>query len=224
MPAGLGNNSCPLEVGEPVCFEEQCRQALLEQYAPVLDVTDGEIAEIEASAEAAIVAMGWAACERLSHQGQALRMIEALPIWEDACGMRPGPRDSATERRQALAAKFRGYQGNRASDIRSACAAAMGNAFVALHYAPEDETYAYWPGINPGPPGHEWMTNRNLILAQVTKAGLGDSEFRRRVNKMVGVVDEILAGDCVFDWFVTDTDGTEDGFFLDQSNLDEVGL
>lgn len=211
-------------MGEPVCWEEQCRQALLESYAPVFDCADGELAEIEASAEASVVAMVWAASDRLAKQGQALRMIEALPVWEEACGMRPSPGDSATERRQALAAKFRGYTGDTAADIRNACASVMGGAFVALHYVPANEQHAYWPGINPGPPGFEWMTNRNRIFAQVTKAGQSDEAFRRRVNKMSGVVDSILAVDCVFDWFVSDTDGTEDGFFLDQSNLDEVGL
>jgi hypothetical protein len=224
VPAGFGSNSCPLEVGEPVCWEEQLRQALCDEYSPVFDVSDGTIAAIEAEAEAAVVAMIWAASQRMANQGQPLRMIEALPIWEQACGINPSPRDSARDRRNALAAKFRGYQGNTESDIRGVCAAALGGSFVALHHAPDDEQFAYWPGMNPGPPGFEWMTNRCQVLAQVSKAGLSDDEFRRRVNKMTSVVDEILAADCVFDWFRWDTDGVDDGFFLDVSQLDEVGL
>lgn len=223
MP-GFGNNGFPFAFGSPKGYGEQLRQALFDEYAPVLDMSDGTIAAVEAEAEAYVVSMVWAASERLANQSQALRMIEALPIWETACGLNPGPRESARERRNALAAKFRGYTGNTESDLRGVCSAAMGSLFVALHHAPDSDVYAYWPGMNPGPPGYEWMTNRNLILAQVTKSGMGDDEFTRRVNKMTGVVDEILAGDCVFDWFVTDTDGVDEGFFLDQSNLDEVGL
>jgi hypothetical protein len=224
LPPGLGSNSCPLEVGEPICWEEQLRVTLSDAYSPVFDVTDGTIAAIELEAEAACVAMIWAASDRLANQSQALRMIEALPIWEQACGVNPGPRESARERRNALAAKFRGYSGNTESDIRGVCSAAMGSNFVALHHVPEAEVYAYWPGMNPGPPGFEWMTNRCLVLSQVTKSGLSDDEFLRRVRKMTDTVDTILAGDCVFDWFRWDTDGVDEGFFLDISNLDEVGL
>lgn len=187
-------------------------------------VADSDIVAVEAAAEAAAVAMIWAAGERLSNQSQALKMIEALPVWEEACGLQPGAKDSARERRDALAAKFRGYGGNTESDIRGICSASMGSAFVALHHVPAAEATSYWPGINPGPPGYEWMSNFSLVLAQVTKSGLGDAEFRRRVNKMTATVDEVLDSECTFDWFRWDTDGTEEGFFLDVSELDEVGL
>jgi hypothetical protein len=224
VPTGIGANSCPIEVGEPKCWEEEIRQSLLEEYSPVFDVSEGTIASVEAAAEAAAVAMIWAASERLAKQSQALRMIEALPIWEEACGLRPSLRDSNRERRDSLAAKFRGYGGNTEADIRQVCSTAMGSAFVAIRHVEPTDVVSYWPGINPGPPGSEWWSNRSMVLAQVTNAGLGDEEFRRRTAKMTSVVDEILTGECVFDWFRWDTDGTDEGFFLDESELDEVGL
>jgi hypothetical protein len=224
MTYGLGSNSCPIEVGDPKCWEEQIREAILEELSPVFDVSDGTRVACEVAAEASAVAMIWAAGERLSNQSQALRMIEALPDWEIATGLQVGPRDSARERRDALAAKFRGYSGNTEADIRGICAAAMGSAFVALHHVDDEDATAYWPGINPGPPGYEWTSNHSLTLAQVSRSGLGDEEFRRRTNKMTRTVDEVLAAECRFDWFRWDTDGVDEGFFLDVSALDEVGL
>lgn len=222
--AGFGNNGFPFAFGSPKAHGEQLRQALVDEYAPVLDVSDGTIAAIEAEAEAYVVAMVWAASERLSNQSQALRMIEALPIWEAACGLNPGPRESARERRNALAAKFRGYAGNRESDLRDVCQASLGTAFVALHHVAPAEAHAYWPGINPGPPGFEWMTNRSMVIAKVSKGGLGDAEFKRRIARMVATVDDVLAGDCAFAWSATDTVGGVDGFFLGRSRLGLDGL
>jgi hypothetical protein len=222
--AGLGNNSNPLEIGDPKCWEADIEAALLEAYAPVFDVSGETIVAIEAGADAAAVATIWAASERLANQGQALKMIEALPIWEEACGLRPAPDESERERREALAAKRRGYAGNAAPDIRDICDAAMGGAFVAIHHVPDDQAVSYWPGINPGPPGFEWMSTSGLVFAEVTTTGLGQAEFARRTARMSSTVDDVLSGECRFDWFVRDEVDGESGFFIGRSLLGVHGL
>ena len=102
--------------------------------------------------------------------------------------------------------------------------AAMGGGFVALHHVPEDEAVSYWPGINPGPAGFEWMSTNALVFAEVTSAGMSGDEFQRRTSNMASIVNDMLSVECAFDWFRHDEDAGEEGFFLDFSLLDEVGL
>ena len=222
--AGLGSNSNPMEIGAPKDWEGEVEQSLLEALAPVFDVYEDTIVAAEVAADAVLVSNIWAASERLANQGQARKMIDALPVQEEAHGLRPGPDDSAKERREALAAKRRGFTGNAAPDVRDVCAAAMGGGFVALHHVPEDEAVSYWPGINPGPAGFEWMSTNALVFAEVTSAGMSGDEFQRRTSNMASIVNDMLSVECAFDWFRHDEDAGEEGFFLDFSLLDEVGL
>jgi uncharacterized protein (DUF2267 family) len=136
-------------------------------------------------------------------------MMETLTQWEEALRLRPSADDSDSERRQAVAAKFRALSGQMAlGDIEDICRAVMGPSFVQLTKATPSDYMTYmpagggaamaaldptvWGQYAPGQPGFEHSTNRCIvaivvdqgILDNVTFAKLQAALFRILQNSM----------------------------------------
>lgn len=215
FPVRFGGGKRPVETEH---------EALLETYKPVFNVDQGELPWLEAMAEAAVAGMMWAGSLRLANQRTPTKMIDGLRIWEEACGLSPSASDPPVERRAEVAAKFRSYGNNAEPDIRDVCAAMMGSNFVELSWVLTAEDVTYWPGINPGPPGLEWFSRQCIAYIEVTKAGLDQASFDRKVGKLTQALDSFLPAWMTFEIFTVDTSGADEGFILDFSSLDEAGL
>lgn len=215
----------PLRFGGGVRAIEAVHRQYQETLEPYLDVADEDgIPYVETYAEASVMAEGWKAGQRLRNQLQPLKMLESLPVWEEATRLRVGLDDSEGERRAALAGKLRGLSGNAIGDIRDAVASLCGANFVALHTtAPADEI-VFWPGINPGPPGLEWSSNRATVYVELTKAGLDQGAFDSLVSRMLSMLDDLAPSWMAFAWFTVSTSGGIDGFFTDLSLVGQDAL
>lgn len=221
FPIRFGGGKRPIETEH---------EALLETYKSVFDIERGGedsgkgLPWVEAYAEAAVLGIMWAGSQRGANQRTPLKLLEGLPVWEEACGLTPGVNDPLTERRAEVAAKFRSFGNNAEPDIRDVCVAMMGSNFVELSWVSDADDVTYWPGFNPGPPGLEWFSRRCIAFVEVTKTGLTQDAFDRKVGKLAQVLDSFLPAWMTFEIFTVDTNGTDEGFILDYSSLDEVGL
>jgi hypothetical protein len=171
LPLGGGPDDCEVE-----------QDALLQALEPQLDPED-PIQVALTYGEGLAIAMIWAVNRRLKGQLDPNRMIETLPVWETACQLRPLPSDTDTDRRNALAARFLGYAGNALAQIVAAAEKIAGEAFVGFAVAIGDTT-TYSPGINPGPPGFEWSSNRALLAIQLVRGGLPDAAFLDMMRRL----------------------------------------
>lgn len=222
---GLGRfNPCPLRIGGGKRSIELAHESLLGAYRPVLDVAPEQLAESEAYAEAAVLAMVWASGRRAANQAIPTRMLEWVEEYEQIVLTHPGTYDSDHQRRAEIAAKFRSLVANAEGDIYEACSLILGINIEDVTYLDDSEATTYLPGINPGPPGIEWMSQRAIARVEVNSASLTEAEYTRKVEKLVALLDALLPAWMGFDVFRLDNDGAEDGFFLDVSLLDEVGL
>lgn len=217
-------NPFPFQLGGDERAIETVHRGLNEQYAKTFDVSDGTLADVESYAEAVVIACGWDAAARGGAQMRPLEMLEGLPIWERACGLRPSPSDLPSERRAELAAQFRGFAGNAEPDMRDVCAELMGANFVETSYIPPLSTVTYWPGMVPGPPMLPWFSNRCTLFVEVTKAGLSQEAFDRKTEKLSSVLSRLIPSWMDFAIFLFDSNGSDEGFILDLSLLDEAGL
>lgn len=203
---------------------ELVRDTLLDAYRPVLDVSDEQLAESEAYAEAACLAMIWVAGKRAANQGQPLRMLDWLASYEQAMQMHPGPGDSDFQRRAELAAKFVALTGNAERDILAAVSSVMGINIVSVVYLDDTECTTYLPSINPGPPQLEWFSQRCIAFVEVTGSGLTGQQYTARVSKLEETLEGILPAWMGYQVARFDEFGSGSGFYLDISLLDEVGL
>src|SRR5262249_48445657 len=128
------------------------------------------------------VAMIWAANERLRGQRIPERMMELLPIYEEAMVLRPLPTDTPQQRRAAVAARFLGFAGNVLSQLYKVCQALAGSAFEGFAGIPDP--WIYLPGINPGPQGFEWSTGRCYLAVQLLRTGAPDASFLDLIRRM----------------------------------------
>jgi hypothetical protein len=135
-------------------------QALLDELAPGWDGSDDTEFNIEMRAWAGLVTTIWAINRRLKGWLIPDEMLESLPVWEESTGLRPSAATSDVERRQRVAGKLRGIASNAISFIESSAQEILGAAFDGLIVADPANHIVYWPGVNPGPPGFEWSTNR----------------------------------------------------------------
>lgn len=176
MP-GFGRNPWPRRFGGGKRAHQQEHEALLEALAPGYDISSDSAVYAEAYAHGVGVAFVWTAAGRARGAMQPTRMLESLADWETATGTRPSVRDTVARRRAAVAAKLRGLTGNRMGDISDACIALLGDRFAGIATVASADEVAYWPGINPGPPGFEWSSNRSHIMLIIHKTGLAEAEF-----------------------------------------------
>jgi len=181
----------PLRLGGRDRTYDQEHQALLDALAPGWDIGSDTELWAETRVEALAVTIIWMINRRVRNQALPMRMLDALPDWEQACGLRPVPGDTDVDRRRSVAAKLRGLVGNSLTDISDACSKAMGANFDALITVDPDDWVTYWPGINPGPPGYEFASNRATIGIRVNKHGISEGQFRRKRNELVRMLDDL---------------------------------
>lgn len=189
--------------------------AMLDALEPGWDVSDDTAVYAETYAHALAVTAIWRINGRLANMLIPLKMMESLPVWEQATGLRPKPSDSPQVRRRALAAKMRGFVGNTLRDIFDVCATAAGVNFLGL--SGDATPTVYWPGLNPGPPGFEWSSTRASIGVQLSKDGLTDAAFGELFQSLHDNLDKLIPGWMTFQMGV----GTAStGFIVDIGVVD----
>lgn len=171
---------------------DQEHQAILDALAPGWDVDTDTQAYAEAGTDALAVTMIWQANRRFGNQAVPPKMLgDTLKAYERATNLRPRPTESRRARRNALAGKLRGLGRNTFDDLEDAASKAAGSAFVALVAPNTDDIFSYWPGVNPGPPGFEFMSKRAQICVHLRDDGLSDQEFRRVARQVVDAMDAV---------------------------------
>jgi hypothetical protein len=158
---------------------QQEKQALLD--ASLLDPTD-PLHVAMCHAEAIMLSNVWACDERLKGLLCPPKMMESLPVFEEACSLSVLPGTSDNDRRGAVAACFAGLSSNALAAIEDACQAIAGSAFVGLTAAASPIVYA--PGLNPGPAGYGWSGTSNLLGVKINATGLVSSaldDLKRRL-------------------------------------------
>lgn len=222
---GLGRfNPFPLRLGGGKRPIELAHETLTKAYGENLDIDDSTVAGLEAYAEARITGTAWIASKRLANQMIPSKMLEGLPIWEDATGLVSEEAVNEAERRAAVAGKLRGLFNNATPDVRDACAELLGANFVGLYTTASADDTTYWPAINPGHPEMPWSTNSAIYFVEVTRAGLDQEVFLRKIGKVGRMLDDMIPAWMGFYVFTRDTHGSATGFILDKSLLDITGL
>ncbi len=177
---GFGwTNPFPFNLGGGSSTKEVLRKSILGSIEGSVgldpDPSTGNYAET--AGEAAIVAMIWSCNKRLSNQSNARKMLENLVVWEESTGLKPTNEDTSVDRRARLSGKIRGQTNNAISDIEDVAREALGVNFEAVILVDPDDVIAYWPGVNPGPPGYEWSSNQAHIAIKMNQLGLNDVQF-----------------------------------------------
>lgn len=183
----------PFRLGAGDDTQRQEHRAILDALAEGdFDTSEGSPLWCETYGEATAVAIAWACNRRLANQRIPTRMLEALTTWEEACGLRPTISDSDYDRRARLAAKLRGLCGNALVDIVAAVTAILGNNYHSVVLASPATEITYWPGVNPGPPGYEWSSNRARLGVRMTEDGLSAASFNTKRLAVMFALDAML--------------------------------
>jgi hypothetical protein len=210
MPGFGKTNPFPRRFGggtRPRTFEERALKRSFERDG--FDVSAGSVRAAEAYAFSSALSCIWAVNGRLANAEIPARMLETLPTYEEILKTRPSADDTDNARRQAVAAKLRGVSGqSTADDIEAVCTELLGAAFEGLvTTAPADE-YSFWPGINPGPPGFEWTSNRCVVGIRVRQGSRDDDSWGRALQQLQDLLRTLLPS---WEFF---TVGTDDGGFV----------
>jgi hypothetical protein len=171
-----GYGQIPFQVGQGLPILQIEHEALLDAYAPGWSKQEDTAHYAETFAHARIITTIWMINERIKNQAIPMRMLEALPEWEKILKLRPKLSDDEITRRSRVAAKLRGIVGNTLGDLSDVARAIFGSKFVQLVTPSLINIVTYWPGVNPGPPGFEWMSTRALVGIQLT-TGLSQEDF-----------------------------------------------
>jgi hypothetical protein len=173
---------------------------------------DDDLIDVEVYAEAMALAQIWAANKRSANQAIPSRMLEELPREEEILRLKPAPGDTALDRRASVEGKRRGLAGNAMPDIEATCRAVLGANFVQVHTVATEDQITYWPGVNPGPPGREWSSNRCTIGVRMNTAGLTDKQRESKIASLTEKLDAMLPA-----WmtFVIGTGAVGDGWICD---------
>lgn len=217
--AGFGSGNCfPRRFGggtRPRTFETRALARTFERDG--FDVSPGTTKAAEAYAFGNAVGSIWAVNERLAGAELPARLLETLPTFEEVLRTRPTAEDSDNARRNVVAAKLRGISGQAtAQDIEDVCRALLGNSFEGTAKIDPANAFSYWPGMNPGPPGFEWTSNRCLIGINVRQGVRGDAEWERLLQQLQDLLQTLLPAWLVF------VVGVNDGGFV--ANVGTVGV
>lgn len=218
MPAFGGYGGFPIEFGGEDSTLETEHQALLDALSPGWDVDD-PVHSAELFGYATALTIAWAVNRRLESQALALGMLENLTTWEEVLKLRPSPTTPDIERRRRVAGKIRGYAGNTITDIYDACASLLGVNFVGIHTTPPASNIIYWPGVNPGPPGLEWSTNRLRIGVEVNTSGLSADAFNEKRSALAELLDALLPS-----WMSFTIGAGGGGFVINQGVIGQTFL
>lgn len=217
---GFGrNNPFPFRFGGGESRVGVERQALIDAFAKGYDVQDDHEKAAEAEAYAGALAIGWACNERLANQAQPRKMLEELTTWEEACSLRPTAADTDRDRRLRVAARMRGISENDLQAIAEAAEELLGSAYVATTVVDPTDEIVFWPGMDPGPPGFEWTSNRAHIRIEVTKSGASSqAEFDALMLQLDDLMNHMLPTWMTYNWH------TGSGFYLGVSLLGEAAF
>lgn len=216
---GFGRgNPFPFKLGSGISYVETENQAMLTSLRKGYKPDDETAHAAEVYAHALVLASIWATNNRLRNQALPLKMLEALPMWEEICSLRPANNARDIDRRSAVAAKLRGAAGNTLGDITEALAELLGTAFVAIDVVDPTDEVVYWPAEYPGPPGFEWSSNRAHLYIQVQKGTRTDVEFYSLIASMDAFLRSYLPAWCTYNW------NTGSGFIVGESLIGEMGL
>lgn len=150
----------PAPIGGDEDYHSIEHGALLSAMEPAFDTSSGTELWCETYGDATAIGIAWACGQRLANQAVPSRMLDALETQEECAGLRPTFDDHDIDRRNRLGAKLRSIAGNSLNDLEQACETALGLNFEEVRVVDHDDQITYWPGINPGPPGLEWCSNR----------------------------------------------------------------
>jgi len=196
MTIGLGiYNPMPMQLGGGDSILEVEHNAILDELGKGelgFDVSEDTEIYWEAYGDAVASFMFWRMNQRLSAQGQPKTMMENLPVWEEATETRPGPNDTGFDRRVRLDAKLRGIANNALPDIEQAAERILGDNFDALLLVDSVDWVVYWPGVNPGPPGFEWTSNRARVCIRATNSNLSQEQLDLKRSALVNQLDAML--------------------------------
>ncbi len=167
-------------------------EAMLDALLPGYDVAENSPVYAETYAHALALTMIWRLNGRLRNQMVPLKMLETLTTWEKACRLRPTPTDAVQERRRRVAAKFRGIIGNTLGDIYDTMATLLGSRFLGLAAPTLADEVTYWPGVNPGPPGYEWTSNRAIVAVRLQRSGLADGAWTVLLSRAADMLDAMI--------------------------------
>jgi hypothetical protein len=217
---GFGrNNPFPLRLGSGISVVGTEHHALLQMWRKGYDIDDDHEHSAEAYAMASGLASAWACNRRLANQGNPNKMIEQLLEWEEICSLHPSESDSDNTRRRVTAAKLGGFRRNDYEAIADSAAKLLGDRYVAYHVVDPSEEITFWPGMDPGPPGFEWTSNRAHIQIEVSRGTIDDTEFYRLMDKLDLHMQAIMPSWMTYHWH---TGG--DGFQVDISAVGEAPL
>lgn len=205
FPFTLGGGDEEAPDGSIIAVEHQ---ALLKELEEALDGDASEGFNVEANAWAQVSAIIWAVNRRLKGWLRPDEMLESLPIWEESTSLRPNSKTTDTERRSRVAGKLLGLVNNAIGDMETTSSRVLGAAFDGLVLVDPADHIVYWPGINPGPPGFEWSTNRVRIGIRIDKTSLTDESFEELRQAL------FLQLDAMVPSWMSFVIGTSDGFVV----------
>jgi hypothetical protein len=126
----------------------------------------------------------WATNRRLAGQGIPAKMLENLPVWEEATRTIPQEGQSELSRRNALAAKLAILISNNITQIEVSASRILGENYHSVVVFDPATHITYWPGINPGPPGYEWSSSKAHIAVAYKSSGISDSNLKGKLDSL----------------------------------------
>lgn len=189
FPFDLGGGNPDVEGGSILESEQR---ALLTELELALDPDEDFEWYQEAYADAIATSIIWATNRRLRSWLKPEDMVESLPVWEQSTGLRPSSKDTDTERRQRVAGKLRGLINNALIDIEAASQSILGKAFGGIILVAPSNVISYWPGVNPGPPGFEWTSNKAIVAVSIKKELLTEDEFSSARQALFDQLDTLV--------------------------------
>jgi hypothetical protein len=213
--AAFGQNPFPRRFGGGVRPRQAERVALQEQAkANGFDVSADTVTAAECFAYGNAIGGIWELNERLRGAEIPARMLETLQTYETILRLRPRTSETDVARRQAVEASLRGLAGAARADVEAAISRLLGPQYDGVVTVALADEVVYWPGINPGPPGLEWSSNRCTLGVKVRRQGIGDADYERLIGRL-----RLLLQGYVPSW-MTFTIGSGGGFIVDVSIVD----
>jgi hypothetical protein len=181
----------PFRFGARDKTKDQEHRAILEYLSRWFDVDSTTALYAETRADAASIRTIWTTNRRIANQAQPKRMMEWLPEWESITKLRPSVDDTDVERRARMASKLKGQGGNSITNMAAAAEEELGVYYDGFALVDPDDWVTYWPGLNPGPPGYEFSSNRATMGFKMTRDDLDDASFVRRRSNLLLTIDQM---------------------------------
>lgn len=173
------------------------------------DISDETTKAAEAYAFGRAIGSIWSINRRLAGAEVPATMVETLPTYEEIHRTRPSPEDTDNARRSYVEAKMRAIAGQATStDIEDVCIVLLGSRFEGLATVDPADEFSYWPGVNPGPPGFEWTSNRCVLGIRVRQGTTGRAAWERLLSQLYQTLSTLVPAYIVFEI------GQNDGGFL----------